>query len=98
MIKYPRKNDAMCCVSQSLQEYSSINEGGVLRYINRAKSRHGIGLPTTCGYYNCGGKTGFNIIAMFALSYFSLPVNHNTLHHFSLGILSFHMFAYYRRK
>ena len=30
--------------------------GGVLRYINKVKSRHGIELPTTCGYQNCGEK------------------------------------------
>ena len=40
-------------VSQRLQGYSSINEGGVLRYINKVKSRHDIGIPTTCGYQNC---------------------------------------------
>ena len=27
-------------------------------------------------------KTGFNVIAMFAKSYFALPVNHNKLDHF----------------
>ena len=43
-------------VSQILQEYSSINEGRVLRYINKVKSRHSIGLQTKCGYQYCGEK------------------------------------------
>ena len=29
-------------------------------YTNKVKSRHGIELPTTCGYQNCGKKKGFN--------------------------------------
>ena len=43
-------------VSHRLQAYLSINEGGVLRYINKVKSRHDIGLPTNCGYHHCGEK------------------------------------------
>ena len=46
-------------VSQILQAYSSINDGDVLRYINRVKSGHGIGIPKTCGYQYCGKKAGF---------------------------------------
>ena len=30
-------------------------------------------------------KTGFNVRAMFAQSYFALPILHNILHHFLLG-------------
>ena len=41
-------------VSHRLQTHSSIKEGVVLRYINKVKSRHGIRLPKTCGYQNCG--------------------------------------------
>ena len=41
-------------VSHRLQAHSSIKEGVVLRYINKVKSRHGIRLPKTCGYQNCG--------------------------------------------
>ena len=37
-----------------LQAYYSINEGDVLRYINTVKSRHGMGLPKTCGYHHYG--------------------------------------------
>ena len=43
-------------VSHRLQAYSSINEGGVLSYINKVKSRHGIRIPAFCGYQNCGKK------------------------------------------
>ena len=41
-------------VSHILQEYLSLNEGDVLSYINKIKSRHILGLPTTFGYQNCG--------------------------------------------
>ena len=71
-------------VSQIFQSYSSINEGGVLRYIDKARSRYGIGTPTTCGYHDCGESTGFNVRSMFAQSYFSLTVNQNTLNNFFL--------------
>ena len=47
------------------------------RYINPVKSRHGIGLPTTCGYHNFGHKIGFNFRAMFAQYLFALLVLHN---------------------
>ena len=67
-------------VSHRFQEYSSKNEEAVLGYINKVKYRHGIGIPTTCGYHYCG-KKGFNVIAMFDQTYFALPVNHSTLHH-----------------
>ena len=43
-------------VSQRLQAYSSIYEGDLLRYANKAKSRHVIGIPTTCGYQHYGQK------------------------------------------
>ena len=43
-------------------------------------------------------KTVINVRAMFAQYYFALPVNYNTLHHFFLGILSFHLFAYFERR
>ena len=43
-------------VSQMLQEFSSINEGDVLRYINKAKPGHEIVPPRTCGYKHCGKK------------------------------------------
>ena len=32
------------------------NEGGVLSYINKVKSRHGIELPKTCGFHNYSVK------------------------------------------
>ena len=57
----------------------------LMRYVNKAKLRHGLGLPTTCGFHNCCGKTGFNIRAIFDQSYFALTVLNNILHHFSLG-------------
>ena len=41
-------------VSHRLQAHSSINEGVVLRYISKVKSRHVIRLPKTCGCQNCG--------------------------------------------
>ena len=41
-------------VSKRLQSYSSKNEGGVLRYINKVKSKHDIGIPTTFSYQHCG--------------------------------------------
>ena len=43
-------------VSNRLQEYTSIYEGDVLRHINKVKSIHGIGPPTTCGHQHCGEK------------------------------------------
>ena len=43
-------------VSHRLKVYSSKNEVGVLRYINKVKSIHGIGLSTTCGYQSYGKK------------------------------------------
>ena len=39
-------------VSHIFQAYSSINEGDVLRYTNKVKSRHGIGLSTNFGNQN----------------------------------------------
>ena len=42
--------------SHRLQAYSSIYEGGIMSYINKVKSRHGIGIPTTCGYPHGGEK------------------------------------------
>ena len=47
--------------SQRFQAYSPINGGDVLININKVKSRHVIGLPTTCGYNYCGEETGFNV-------------------------------------
>ena len=44
------------------------------------KSRNGFGLPKYFGYHSYGKKK-FYFRAMFAQSYFALPVNHNTLHH-----------------
>ena len=61
-------------VSHRLQSYLSIKQGGLFMYINNVKSRHVIRLPTTCGYHR--------VIYMYSKSYFSVPVNHNTLHHF----------------
>ena len=43
-------------VSHILQAYSSNKVGSVLKYINKVKSRHGIGLPETCGYQSFGEK------------------------------------------
>ena len=65
-----------------MQAYSSKSEGGVLRYINKSKSRNGIRLPKTCGYQNCDEETGFNVRAIFARSYFTLPVLYNVLYNF----------------
>ena len=48
----------------------------------KVESIHGIGLPTTCGYNDCGEKNSFNFRAMFAQSYFALPVLHGILNHF----------------
>ena len=53
-----------------------------MSYIDKVKSRHGIVIPKTCGYQYCGEKTGFNVRAMLAQSYFALPVLHNILHSF----------------
>ena len=49
------------------------------------KSRHGIGLPTSCGYQHCDKKTDFNARDMFAQSWFALPVLHKYLHLFFPG-------------
>ena len=67
--------------SHIFRAYSTIKEDSVSRYINKIKLRHGIGLPTTCGYHHCE-KEGLDVRALFDKSYFALPVNHNTLHHF----------------
>ena len=56
--------------------------GIVLKFINKVKYRHVIGLLTTCGYQHCGGKKGFNVRSMLAQSYSTLPVLHNILRHF----------------
>ena len=40
--------------SRRLQLYSSTNEVGVLRYIYKVKSIHGIVLTTTFGFKHCG--------------------------------------------
>ena len=37
-------------------------------YMKNFKYRNFIGLLQTCGYHNCGGKTGLNMRAMFATS------------------------------
>ena len=52
-----------------------------MRYINKVKSRHVVGLPTFVVIIIVV-KKGFNVRAMFDQSCFSLSVNHNTLHHF----------------
>ena len=75
-------------VSRRLQANFSKKEGNVLSYTNMVKYRHGIRIPTACGYHICGGKNGFNVKYMFAQSYFALPVIHSILHHFLLGILA----------
>ena len=55
-------------------------DGILLRYINKVKFRHGLGIPKTCGYQYCGEKTGFDFRAMLAQYYFALPVLHNILY------------------
>ena len=52
----------------------------MLKNINKVKYRHCIGIPKTCGYQNCGGKTGFNVRAMFDQYYLALTVLHNILY------------------
>ena len=66
-------------VSNVLQAYSSKKEGSLLIYINKAKSIHWIGLPTSYCYQNCGEKQVFYVRAMFAKSYFAQPLLHNIL-------------------
>ena len=41
-----------------------------MRYINKVKYIHGVGLPTIFSYHNCGDKTCFIVRAMFAQYYF----------------------------
>ena len=82
-------------VSHIFQAHSSKNEGGVLRYLNKVKLRHGIGLPKTRGNQHCVVKTDFNVRAIFSQYYFSLPVLHTILHLFCLYILSFHLLDYF---
>ena len=67
-------------------------EGAVFIYTNKVKYRHDIGLPTACDYHNCGEKIGSNVRAIFDQYYFSLPVLHNILHHFSAW--TFYHFTY----
>ena len=55
------RNDTCDILSENLVlhrllAYSSIDEGDVLRYINKVKSKHGIEIPRTCGYQHCGEK------------------------------------------
>ena len=54
-----------------------------MRYTKKVKYRHVIGTPATCGYQHFFEKSGFNDRAIFAQSYFVLPVLHNILHHYS---------------
>ena len=94
---YPHKDTcdilSEALVSCILQSYSSKNEGVVLRYINKVKYRHGIGLPTTFGYQYCGEKIGFNVTAMFSPYNFSLTGLHNILYHvLAWKNLPFYMF------
>ena len=67
---------------------NNIKKEVVLSYINKVKSRCGIGIPTTCGYQHCGEKTGFNVRSMFAQCYFALPVLNNILHIFLHGVFT----------
>ena len=53
-------------VSFRFKAYSSKNEGFELRYKNKVKYRHGIGIPKKCGYQGFGDKTGFNFRSIFA--------------------------------
>ena len=53
-----------------------------MKYINKVKYRHGIGLPKTCGYQYCIEKTGYNDRDMFSQSYFALPLRNYIFHHF----------------
>ena len=54
--------------------------GIVLRYLNKVKSRHVIGLPTVCEYQHFDEKIGYNVRTMFVQSYCSLLVLYNILH------------------
>ena len=42
----------------------------VLEYIKKVEYRNVIGLPTICGYKNCGDKKEFNVRDMFSQFYF----------------------------
>ena len=55
---YPHKDScdisSKYLLSHRLQASSSKNEGVVLIYIDKIKSRHDVVLPKTCGYKHCG--------------------------------------------
>ena len=50
--------------------------------INKVKPIYAIVTQTTCGYQRCGKTTGFIVRDIFAQSYLTLPVNHNSLHNY----------------
>ena len=72
--------------------------GGFVEVYKRVKSRHGIGLQSTCEYQNCVEKEVLFVKAMFDQSFFVMLVIHSTLRHFLLEILSFHLFDYFGRR
>ena len=82
-------------VSQIFQEYSSINEGRVLRYMNKVKSRHSNVLQTKYGYQNCCEKQVL-MLDMYLLNnilHYQLITAHCII--FCLGLLWFHLIAYF---
>ena len=69
-----------------------------MKYKKKFKSKHGIGLPTTCGYQNYGEKKVFYVRAMFDQYYFVLRVLHNILQFFLYGDFSiFPVFLYWKK-
>ena len=65
-----------------------------MRYINKVKSRHGIGIPAVCGYQNFGEKIVFNVRAMFSQSYFFFPILYNILYNCLNGHFNILPFLY----
>ena len=57
---------------QEYFKYIHKKEGVILSYINQVKSIHGNLLPTTCGYHNCGKKTGL----MLDLCFLNITLNY----------------------
>ena len=47
-----------------------------MSYIKKVKYRHGIGIPATCRYHNCGDKIGLKFKDMFDQSFFEFTVLH----------------------
>jgi hypothetical protein len=71
--------------SESLEELEflmSLKETDVIPYLMRIQKLIKIGLPTTCGYQHVGVCKDYKVRARFVQSIFSLPLHHNSMHHF----------------